>query len=244
MILGLSNIKNFKAFFDVVLEYQDQVEIVANQTGVKISLLDNRRSGFYDVFYDKDFFSVFEVDGVEVATLFITDLNDILNTARKSETLIMESDDNFVTIKFEGDNGSRIFELVQAQNFTDNPPIPSIPMDCDFYLDVVDLDRTIKDMKIINDNGINIIYNGEEVVFSTTENAQTNYSHNIEVSGNGRAINKYSVTYLKDIPKFKEISSVVHLEFGGDNMPMKWTFEGSNMVVTGLIAPLIGVDEE
>lgn len=242
MILGISNIEIFRVFFDVVMEYKDTVELFANEIGVKVSVLSNNHSCFYEVFYEKDFFDLYEVDGNEVVSLFIEDMYTILKSASKNETLTLSTDDNFVNLKFEKEGNSRVFELVQAQHFGDTPAMPSLELPCDFDVDVSVLERTFKDIDFIKTNGVRFVKKGDELVLGTDETAQTRYNHTIKVYGNGDAVAKYSVNYLNDLVKFKKVSSEISVEFG-DDMPFVWTSESDGVKIKGLIAPLLGEDE-
>ena len=242
MILGIDNIEIFRIFFDVVLEYQDTVELFANETGVKVSLLDRGHSCFYEVFYEKDYFEYFEVEGNEVISLLIEDLQKILKTARKDEVLTLSSDDNFVIAKFEKDDNRRVFELVQSQDFGETPPTPTLELGCNFVTGMEDLERTFKDLDIIKTNALNFVAKDDELILATTESAQTRYSHTISIVCEGSATSRYSINYLKDIIKFKKIDPLVSIELD-DNMPLVWSCETNHMVVRGLIAPLMEVDD-
>ena len=242
LILGIDNIKIFSIFFDVVLEYQETVELFANETGVKISLLDRSHSCFYEVFYENDFFEYFEVEGNEVISLFIEDLQKILKTARKGEVLTLSSNEQFVIAKFEKGDSKRVFELVQSENFGETPPAPSIDLECSFITDMDDLERTFKDLDIIKTNAINFAVKGDSLILSTTETAQTRYSHTIDVICENSAVSRYSINYLKDIVKFKKIDPLVSIELG-DSMPLIWSCETNHMVVRGLVAPLMEVED-
>ena len=242
MILGVSNIEIFRVFFDVVMEYRDTVELFANEVGVKVSILSNNHSCFYEVFYDKDFFDIFEVEGNEVVSLFIDDLHTILKSASKNECMTLSTDDNFVHLKFEKDGNRRVFELVQAQSFNDTPAMPSIDLNCCFDIDIANLERSFKDIELVKTNGVSMVKKGDDLILGTDETAQTNYSHTIKVYGEGDAVARYSVNYLNDLVKFKKISSEITIEFS-DDMPFVWTCERDGVKVKGLIAPLMGVEE-
>lgn len=243
MIIGISDIEKFRVFFDVVLEYRDTVELFANEIGVKISLLDRSHSCFCEVFYEKEFFDEYDVDGSEVISLHIEEFYKILKTADKKEKMILSNDESLVHLVFQEGENVRMFELVQAADYDETPQLPSIDLDCSFIVEMDALAKTFKDVDLIKTNGINVVVKGDDLILSTTETAQTRYSHTIFVVAKGESSNRYSVKYLKDIIKFRKISDDVSVEFGEDKYPFVWSCESNHMAIKGLIAPLIEVEE-
>lgn len=241
MKIGLNNIEIFQVFFDVVMEYQETVELFANETGIKISLLDRSRSCFYEVLYEKDFFDLFEVNGNEVISLYIEDLYNILKSSTKSDYMELTSDDDFVVVTFENERNRRVFELVQTHDYGETPPMPSIDLECSFITEMDVLERTFKDTGIINSQSLNMVVNDDELILATPSESQTRYSNNISVASKGVAKSKYSVRYLNDLVKFKKISPQLSAELG-DNMPLLWSCETNGVTVRGLIAPLLEVE--
>lgn len=239
MKIGLSKIDEFRTFFDVVLEYRDTVELAFGNLGLKVSVLNRSHSSFYEVFYDKDFFDVYDVDGTEVLNVFIEDLYKILKTASKNEYLEFETSDEMINVIFEKDGNTRNFELVQAQIFDETPQKPNIPLTCKFITDMDVLNQTFKDIGVIKTNSVDFVVSENELALKSTEQAMTKYSHKIYIESSDSASARYSIEYLKDIVKFKKISNVVEILIG-DDMPLIWTCEGENIMVNGLIAPLMG----
>lgn len=239
MKIGLSKIEEFRIFFDVVLEYRDTVELAFGNLGLKVSVLNRSHSSFYEVFYEKDFFDVYDVDGTEVLNVFIEDLYKILKTASKDEYLEFETSDELIKVIFEKDENTRNFELVQAQIFDEVPNKPNIPLECEFVTDMDVLSQTFKDIGVIKTNSVDFSVSERELVLQSTEQAMTKYAHKIYVEASDKASARYSIEYLKDIVKFKKISNVVEIKIG-DDMPLIWNCVGENIIVNGLIAPLMG----
>lgn len=242
MILGIENVDIFKVFFDVVYEYKETVELIANETGVKISLLDRSHTCFYEVFYNKDFFDVFEVDGAEVISVFIEDLYKIIKT-NKAEYLLISSDDNYVTMKFEKNGNSRIFEIVQTTEYVDTPQMPSLDVNTEFMMSVDAFNQTLTDAEILNSHSLRIVTNENNVVLGVDENAQAKYNHIVDVATDGTADSKYSLNFVKDLGKFKKVSNTIDINYDTD-MPLCWSVIGDNISISGLIAPLLNEGDE
>lgn len=243
VILGTDKIEIFRCFFDVVMRYRDTIEIFANKEGVKMGLLNGSHACFYDVFFDKEFFDVFEVDGAEMICIHITDLYKILKSGGNKEYLLISNDENYVTIKFEKDGNSRVFELVQAEDFFDSPPLPKIEYPCHFEVDIAPIKQSLKDISLFKIPSLNVVVDGESMIIATTESSMTKYSNTIPVMADGVAKSRYSATYLNDMIYFEKISNQLKIAFG-DDMPFHWTSEQEYVEVHGLIAPLLDEGED
>ena len=237
MILEISDIEIFRIFFDVVLEDTDTVELKCDSNNVKVSLLSSDHVSFYEVIYDNTFFDVYDIDGTEIISLFVDDLYKILKTASKGDILTLSSNDTNVIAKFEHQDNVRVFELVQAENFTDNPTPPSINATALAKLEIDDLTQTLKDLDIIKTGSVELKC-GEELTMNTYNETAFDYMHRIscEIEGEGSAY--YTTDYLKKISKFKKIDKMVEFKWG-DTLPLQWKVSNNWVTVSGLIAPRI-----
>lgn len=240
MILEISDVEVFRIFFDVILEDTDTVELKCDSDSVRVSLLSSDHVSFYEVVYDNTFFDVYDIDGVEVISLFVDDLYKILKTASKNDILTLTSDGTKVTAKFEHDGNTRVFELVQAENFTDSPNPPSINSTAVARLSINDLNQTLKDLDIIKTGSVELRCD-DGLVMNTYGGSAFEYEHRIicDVEGEGSAY--FTTDYLKKISKFKKIDETVEFRWG-DTMPLSWTVHDNWVTVSGLIAPRIEED--
>ena len=241
MILGLSNINVFKIFFDVVFEDTDTVEFRGNKNGVNISLLDKSHTCFFNVEYDADFFDDYEVDGVEVFSVFIDDLSKILKTASKSDYLTLSSDDTRVMAKFESNGNSRVFELVQPADFGDSPIPPNVDTTCEVILTFDEFGQSLKDLEILKTGSIHLVFKDKDLYIATETDASMNYQYTIHNTGSGEGDAHYTIDLLKKLLKFKGVDNRIMLNFG-NTLPLCWVVEGVNVKMSGLIAPRIVED--
>lgn len=241
MIVGIDDIGMFKVFFDVVFEECDTVELKCNPSAMELSLLDKSHTCFYSIRYDSSFFDLYDVDDVEIVSLFIEDVVKILKTASKNDYLTLSSDESRVVAKFEHENNTRVFELVQPADFGDSPTPPSIGTSCDVRFSIDDLNQSLKDFDIFKSGSCHLCCEDGLLSFTSKSDASMKYSHKIECEASGVGDAYYTVDYLKKLIKFKTIDKNIVFEFG-DTLPLCWTVENQCVKVSGLIAPRIETD--
>ena len=238
MIVGIDDIGMFKVFFDVVFEECDTVELKCNPTAMELSLLDKSHTCFYSVRYDSSFFDLYDVDELEIVSLFIEDVVKILKTAGKNDYLTLSSDESRVVAKFEHEGNTRVFELVQPADFDDSPTPPEIGTSCDAKFSIDDLNQSLKDFDIFKSGSCHLYCEDGLLSFTSKDDASMKYSHMIECEASGVGDAYYTTDYLKKLTKFKVIDKTIVFEFG-DTLPLCWTVENQWVKVSGLIAPRI-----
>ena len=241
MIIGIDDISIFRIFFDIVFDECETVELILNPHGMKVSILDKGHTCFYEVFYSNAFFDMFDVDDVEVVSLFIDDLYKILKTAGKKEYLTLSSDGDKVVAKFESEKNSRIFELTQSENFDESPTPPLLNADCEVKVPIDNINQSLKDLDIFKAGNIHLVCDGEKLIMAASTDSSMNYNHIVEVEATGKGDSYYTNDYLKKLIKFKGIDKDILLKFG-ETMPLSWEIKSDTVTVSGLIAPRIQED--
>ena len=242
MIVGIDDIGMFKIFFDVVFEECDTIELHCNASGMELSLLDKSHTCFYSVKYDSSFFDLYDVDDVELVSLFIEDVVKILKTAGKNDYLTLSSDESRVIAKFEHNGNTRVFELVQPADFNESPTPPDIGTSCSVLFSIDDLNQSLKDFDIFKSGSCHVCCADNVLSFSSNDDASMKYSNRIECDTNGVGDAYYTVDYLKKLTRFKTVNKEILFEFG-DTLPLCWTVENQWVKVSGLIAPRINQED-
>ena len=237
MIVGIDDVATFKAFFDVVYEETDSVELACNSVGMKVSVLDRSHTCFYEVFYDGSFFDLYDVDGAEVVVLDIDDFVKVLKNSHKDDYLTLSSDADRVVAKFEHDGSRRVFEMVQVSDFMESPVPPELNSQCTVHLNVDDLIQSLKDLDVFKCGSCHIVCNDEFTIASKPD-ASMKYNQVLDCDKDGNGDAYYTTDYLKQITRFKKIDKTVTLAFG-DTMPLTWIVQNDDVTVKGLIAPRI-----
>lgn len=245
MLLEIYDIYSFKVFFDVVYDTVSTIEFKLDPEKLKISLLNKAHTVFYDVEYAKEFFGDYVVDDVESVMIIADDLFKILKSASKKDTLIMQSNEDYLICKFESENGNhRIFELPLALDEYNSPTPPKIECEYSFPILLDDLKKSSFDLdKIVGSKNMRFKLQGSELNVLAGSDAMTNYVHTLEVEEDGNAEVTVSLDYINELLKFDKLTKVVELKIG-DNIPLQYhiTTPDELIRVDGLIAPIMSED--
>lgn len=246
MLLGIDNFEQFKVFFDAIYEITELVELQLFNTYMVCSILDKSHSRFMSVTFQKDFFSVYEIDDVESVTLFAEDLHKIIKSASKIDTVTLMTNEDHLVCKFESKNGnSRVFEFVLPADYIESPQPPSISLPATFELSLSDLKQGIKDLKIIGSSEIQFNVTDDLLALTSGIETTTNYSSNIPIDVECKIpiSAKYTMEYIEQLLKFEKINKVGKIQIGSD-MPFIYQIEDEIMgiEVKGMIAPRVEVE--
>ena len=247
MILGIDNFEQFKIFFDVIYDITEYVELQLFKDKVMCSILDKAHTRFMTATYQKEFFSVYEVDEAESVTLFAEDLHKIIKSVNKVDSVTMETNENYMVCKVESVNGNfRAFEFVLPSEHIESPQPPSISMPIRFDLNLSVLYQGCKDLGFIGSREIQFdIIDGTLVVTAGIE-VSTKYSSTIRINpiGDGVVSSRYTLDYIEQLLKFEKINKTVEFKMG-DNYPLLYSFKDDAMgvEVNGLIAPRLEIDD-
>ena len=251
MQIVISNIEQFKAFFDVVSDVSSElVELQLFPDRMTCSILDRSKTRFYHVNFDDEFFDDYIIDDVTSIVVFVDDFVKLLKSTNKKDTLYLEINDPYLIGKVESENGnSRIFEFVLPSDFVDSPAPPHIDLPAVFECDVGDLEQSVKDMDLIGSDLYRFIVNDNVLTLMPSEDISTKYANTIGIELENPLSEvvscAISLEYVEQMLKFKKINKTIKLKLGND-MPLFYVFEDILMGVTisGMIAPRISEEEE
>lgn len=240
MILGIDNIKQFQVFFDVVYGDAGDIEFQVFSDKIICSIMDKPHVNFYEVKFDKEFFSIFEIDNVESFIIDIEDLYKLLKSSEKSESLLLEINESQLIATVTSKNGNRrIFEYGLIDNIHSPPSPPQIPFETSFDIDTSDLKQSVVDLKLIGNDLYKMVVSGDSLFISSSQDAMTQYSHEIYIDPEiptKMIVSQYNLDYIEKFLKFNKLNKVVEIEFGNDK-PLSYTFKSENICIKGLIAP-------
>lgn len=241
MILGIDDVKQFKVFFDVIHEDTSVIEFQVFNDKIICSVLNKSHTNFYKVTFSREFFSVYDVGDVELFSVDIDDLYKLLKSIKTGD-LLLEVNGNYLVATVTSPEGNRrIFEYVLQDNYSQIPQFPTIVFDTEFEVNTVDLNQSVTDLNLIGTDRYKMAVNGDSLFISSSEDSMTKYSHEIYIDPEipTKMISSvYYVDYIEKILKFNKVNKVVEIEFG-DTKPLKYTYNGDNVLIEGLIAPLL-----
>ena len=245
MNIVISNIEQFKTFFDVIYDIaSESVELQLHPTRMVCAMLDKTRTRFYHVEYDAKFFDVYAVEDMDSVVVFIEDIHNLLKSCNKKDTLHLEINESYLIAKIESENGnSRLFEFVLSSDFVDSPVPPHAEFPTVLEVGVGDLKQSIKDIGLVGSDLYVFNIKDESLFITTDDTIATRYKCDIncvdfEKASDGSSA--FTLDYVGQMLKFEKISKNVVLKLGGD-LPVFYTFEDELMGVrvNGMIAPRI-----
>lgn len=245
MKLGINNIEEFKVFFDVIYDFADVVELQLFPDRLICSVLDKAHVRFYNVEYMSDFFDLYNVEDVDSVIIFIDDLYKLLKSSNKSDSLLMEIDDDYLICKLTSENGnSRVFEYVLPSEEVESPSIPRFDLKTSFNVDVKDLKQSVKDLGLVGTDICKLILLNDCLKITTTEDSWNKYTHKINLIPDNfveMISSRYNWIYIDELLKFNKINKVVEFKMG-DTFPLFFQFKNNDLGVSvkGLIAPNLG----
>ena len=246
MEIVISNIEQFKVFFDVIYDMSSElVELQLFHERLVCAMLDRTKTRFFHVEYDASFFDEYEIDDVSSIVVFVEDLHKLLKSTNKSDTLILEINDPNLTAKIISKNGNRrVFEFVLPSDFVDSPTPPHADFPAVFEVDVGDLKQSAKDIKLIGSDLYTFVVKNGELTIMTNTDLATKYANSMDIEleeeMNGIASASFTLDYVVQMLKFDKITKKVRIKIG-DDMPIFYTFKDNIMGVSvnGMIAPRI-----
>lgn len=247
MILEILDIDSWKAFFDLIHDSANVVELRLDQDKASMSLLNNHHVCFYNAEYDKDFFESYHVDGIESVLLSVPEFYSIIKTAHKDDGLTLSTDDmNHLKIVLEHDGNRRVFEMVLDEDFGDSPRPPNVPTSLEFSVPLVDLKQPCVDLdKIVKTDRFRMIVSDDTLCIVNPQDTMIDYTQSIVISSVGSASSTVNLHYIDELQKLKKISDYVTFGIGND-VPLCWNVTSVDefVKIDGLIAPILNDNEE
>ena len=139
MLLKICDVDMFKAFFDLIYDSTNIVELKLDQEACRMSLLNDSHVCFYECEYQSDFFAEYQVDNIESVLLFVADFYNIIKTAKSSDMIELSTNDYSLNIVIEHDSNRRVFNIPLAEDYGDTPTPPSLDYNGSFAVSLKDL---------------------------------------------------------------------------------------------------------
>ena len=108
MKIVLSNIEQFKIFFDTIYDVaSEDIELKFFMDKMTCAILDGSHSRFFYVEYEMKFFDEYDVEEVASICVSIEDMYKLLKLANKTDTLTIEFSDETMSAELLSNNGNK-----------------------------------------------------------------------------------------------------------------------------------------
>ena len=190
------------------------------------------------------FFDKYSIDNNDLYNHIFVDVNEfakILKRAKKNETIHLSCFDNCLNIKFiESDR--HIEHTLSSDNYEDKMPFPQIPgYDYKLKYSLKDMSDIVKDLEVIKATTIVFSDCGKSIeICNESDSVWNSYCKTIDIDK--EVFDSFRIGFNLDLfsktLKFNKINDEVVFELK-DEMPIKIGYEGDNIDLKCILAPLI-----
>ena len=237
--LETSNNRIFKESFDSISRIVDEITLIIDTEGLKLTTLDRSHTTFIIMELDKTVFDEFECTTPEKICIDVNEFMKVLRNVKSNDILRLNVDEGNFIVTFIGD-ATRKFKLRLIDNDYEPQVPPKISHPVKISIPSTILTDALKDMSIfsdklqflINENYLHIRSDGE---FGDTN---TEYLHGENILTT--ACSTFGIDKLTDILRSSKFSNEMELELG-DDMPLKLTLKlpTGDGILQYLLAPRI-----
>ena len=216
----------FSYIFRTLEEFIDEVTLDFSQEGLKIKGIDPSRVVFIDILIPPGFFEEFNVEKEEKIGIKLEDLTDVLKTAKKTDTLYLETDENQnIKITLDGEY-ERTFSFpsittseLEAPNLNLEFPFRAKALTVSFTEIIDELDDIGGDSVTFKAQGGKLYITANSDLGNATIELSTENGGLLESEG-GDAESTYGLEYIVNTSKMRKPSDTVEIAFGSQ-IPLK-----------------------
>lgn len=249
MKIVLSNIEQFKIFFDTIYDVaSEDIELKFFMDKMTCAILDGSHSRFFYVEYEMKFFDEYDVEEVASICVSVEDMYKLLKLANKSDTLTLEFTDELMSAELLSKTGNRrLFEFVLPYSFVDSPSMPSISLPAHIEVETADMKQSVKDIELVGTNIFQFVLSDgtitlmSDTMLDTSSFTSTKYAQVIEAETGITDVMtvRFNIEFIKQMLKFDKINKEVTIDLGENALVYKFEDEIMGVTVNGLIAPRI-----
>lgn len=246
MRIEISNIEQFKNFFDVIFDIASEtIELKFFMDKLTCAVLDRGHTRFFYGEYESRFFDVYDVEEVKSVLMSVVDMYNLVKLANKTDTLVLEFSDDLINAQLINGGNKRVFEFAYSSEYVESPDFPQIQLPVQMTLSVKDMAQSVKDIGIVgtdifqfvvSENNVTLMSDASSLTYSAST---TKYAQIIETDVDISDVMsvKFSLNFIKQMLDFKKISKEVEIELGDNALVYKFEDEIMGATVRGLIAP-------
>ena len=247
----ISNIEQFKNFFDVVYDVANEiVELKFYLDKMTCAVLDRGRVRFFYVEYESKFFDEYGVDEVDSVCVFLQDIYNLLKLANKSDVMTLEFSDSAMSAQLDSNSNKRIFEFALPFEDVYSPNFPNESLKVEVDLETAEMNQSVKDIKLIGTDIFQFVVSKDNItLMSDTTTATDTYSSTkyaqvieTEVDVDEQLAVRFNLNYIAQMLKFDKINKEFHIQLDERALFYKFEDEIMGVCVRGMIAPRVEVE--
>ena len=245
--LEFRDVTTFRDIVDAISELLSEGNFVVDSEGLKFKATDPTMVTLVEMFYSKDNFERYELEGKEMNLMVnIELLKKFLKKVKKEEkvSFIVEKENmNRLVIDIEGKT-KKTFSLPLLDS--EIQQIPELNLEFNGEAEILSgvLSDVIEDASLISDvvsfkfEDDALIVGAESELTSMNAKFTKESEGVIDIKIKSNCVAKYSIEYLKKIMKGKKISGTVVLSLNTD-APAKFYFKEDGVWMSYIVAPRV-----
>jgi len=234
----------FKEVVNTIASILNEGLFEINEDGLKFRGIDASNVCLIDLKVDKEAFSEFEANESEKIKIKLDSLKDALKKAKKTDTIILETDDKRSKLKVTLKGSiKRTFTIPLINDEGEEVPEPelkdfkvSIEIDSKTLKDAIETIETVSENTIFEATEDSFILSGnddlEEAIVEIDKTSEPLITYNIEEPSKAM----YGNDYLKKIIKASKIAPSTKIKFATE-YPLVISFENSGIRLSFVLAP-------
>lgn len=253
MKIEVSNIEQFKVFFDTVYDVaSESVELKFYMDRMTCAVLDRSKARFFYVEYEMKFFDLYDVDEVTSICVSIEDMFKLLKLSNKSDVLTLSFTESSMCAELESNGNKRIFEFTLPYDYVTSPTLPNVELPVQFECGVKDMKQSVKDIGLIGTDIFQFVISKDKITLMcdtremTSEFSSVSYAQVIDsdIDVDDILTVRFNIDYIAQMLKFDKINKVVHISLADNALIYNFEDEIMGVKVHGMIAPRMEVEVE
>lgn len=240
-VLSDSNI--LKTSFDAISSIVDEVQMQADEEGLRLDALDRSHITFVHLELKKNVFDEYQCKEPLKINVDTEELMKVLKRAKSEDMVELTTDEGNLIITFEGE-ARRTFKIRLIDIEYEAPSPPQLDYPTEFEIPFSLLKDSIQDIGIVSDK---IALQVDEDKFKASAegdfgDAQIEYLHGEKIAENAKSV--FSLEKVKEMMKADKFSETAQIKLGNDmplNLYLKMASDEGEL--SFLLAPRIESEE-
>jgi len=244
----LSDPKVLKICMDIISNITDEANLVATGNGLRMRAVDSAHVVLAELALKKEIFDTYELEGEsERIGLDLIKFSSVLKRAGTKDRLILQADsrNGKIEITFRGESSTRTFTMPLVEVSEEVTNVPALDFPAMVEIESKTFENAIKDAEIVGDHvvlraeeeNLYISACGELGEAETKIPREDTYYFTLKRSA-GRVKSMFSIEYLKDMIKAKDVAKTLKIHLGRD-MPVRLEYIRDGAELRFLLAPRI-----
>jgi proliferating cell nuclear antigen len=248
--IKLNEPKTFIKLFEILGKLLDFAEISVSPNSLNLVAMDVSHVLNVDLTLPKDFFNEYTITIPKRIRVDLSELNQVLKRSRNESMFLMDSSfENKLVAQFQGNENKRNFRIKLQDPIDNIEPIKILDYNANMSFAADQLAELIGDAFLANEYATFALGAKDEAIFTIDANGDTEFNAEVKTflekpTFIGKQEAEYSLVYLSDIAKLKDVATKVNLRFSSEKpLELVYPLDHDGKIVLTL-APRVEEEED